>query len=455
MEPRIQYTTASDGVRIAYYTVGAGEAVVYLPIPPFSNIRMDEAIGELDRARGRYGGGRMFIRYDCRGNGMSDRSPADIAAGAYARDLEAVINAAGAERAALVALASSGPIAIEFAARHPERVSKLLLIGAWARHGYIPQIEALYPLIDVSWESFTETVSHMIFGWGAGEDARGYAAMIRDAVSAEGARRAFAASLQADVREFLPQVRCPVLVIHLAGSFVDPAAARELAAGIPGARLVVVDSSYAVDHTPGQSSTFQDAVDEFLGFDRPTGGEHTHDGADAPGHDHETGFRTILFTDIVGSTPLTQRLGDAGAREIIRGHERITRELFRAHGGAEIKQTGDGFMATFGSVTRALDCAIALQRRCEQRNDGADVALDVRIGINAGEPIAEGGDFFGTPVIIASRIAAQAGAREILVSNVVREIAAGKGFLFADRGETVLRGLEDPVRLYELRWRPD
>ncbi len=161
---------------------------------------------------------------------------------------------------------------------------------------------------------------------------------------------------------------------------------------------------------------------------------------------------TILFTDIEGSTALTQQLGDARARELFREHERITREALAAHGGSEVKTMGDGFMVSFGSAAGALDCAIAIQRAL------AAGEVKVRIGLNAGEPIAEAdpdgrGDLFGTSVILAARIAAQASGGEILASNVVRELVAGRGFLFSDRGERVLRGFEDPVTVYEVSWR--
>jgi adenylate cyclase len=146
----------------------------------------------------------------------------------------------------------------------------------------------------------------------------------------------------------------------------------------------------------------------------------------------------------------------------LRAHEVIVREALRAHGGSEVKSLGDGFMATFSSATGALECAIAMQRAFAEYNAGLlrqaqdahtePVEVRIRIGLNAGEPIAEEGDLFGTAVQLAARIAAQAEGGEILVANVVRELAAGKGFLFADRGDTALRGFEDPARLYEVRW---
>ncbi|MDP2676046.1 MAG: adenylate/guanylate cyclase domain-containing protein [Dehalococcoidia bacterium] len=174
-----------------------------------------------------------------------------------------------------------------------------------------------------------------------------------------------------------------------------------------------------------------------------------------------SGLVTILFTDIEGSTAMTQRLGDAKAREVMREHERITRECLRAHGGSEVKTMGDGFMASFGSAVKALECAIAVQRAFGEWNTGVGAhgraPLQIRIGLNAGEPIAEDdpdgrGDLFGTAVIRAARITALAVGCEILAANVVRELAEGKGFMFGDRGEVALRGFDDPVRVFEVRW---
>jgi class 3 adenylate cyclase len=162
-----------------------------------------------------------------------------------------------------------------------------------------------------------------------------------------------------------------------------------------------------------------------------------------------SGLRTILFTDIVGHTEMMRRLGDERGREVLREHERITRDLLKQHGGAEVKTMGDGFMASFASVTKAMDCAIALQRAFAA-HEGEP--LHVRVGLNAGEPIEEDGDLFGSTVIMASRIAASAGAGEILIPEPLRHLLSGKSYVYADRGETILKGFEDAVRLYEVRW---
>jgi class 3 adenylate cyclase len=164
------------------------------------------------------------------------------------------------------------------------------------------------------------------------------------------------------------------------------------------------------------------------------------------------GLRVILFSDLEDHTPMMERLGDERGRAVLREHEIITREALASYGGSEVKTMGDSFMASFGSATRALECAIAIQKAFAARNETADEPLRVRVGLSAGEPIDEGDDLFGASVIQAARIIDQAKGGEIVLANVVRELAAGKGFLFFDRGEILLRGFEDPVRLYELKW---
>jgi adenylate cyclase len=159
---------------------------------------------------------------------------------------------------------------------------------------------------------------------------------------------------------------------------------------------------------------------------------------------------------------MMRRLGDEAGRDILREHERVTREVLKANGGTEVKTMGDGFMASFGSVVKGVECAIALQQAFDERN--ADVGaqglapLRVRCGLNAGEPIEDEGpdgrsDLFGSTVILAARIAAQAEGGEILASNVVRELCSGKPFLFSDRGEHEMKGFDEAVRVYEVNWR--
>ena len=447
MQPRIQYARTTDGVSIAYWTLGEGMPFVEMPFP-ISHLQLDWGIPEFRSGDERIAQKRKLVRYDGRGTGLSDRGVPDISLDAGVRDLEAVVDRLRLERFALWAPVSSGLVGIAYAVRHPERVSHLMLWNSVARTTDItggPQAQALLQLANADWEMFTETLAHVVFGWSVGEEAHRYAAVIRESITQEGLQALMSAP-DIDVTELLPQVKSPTLVLHrrqVPLPSVD--AARGLASRIPDARLALLEGTL-VGPDLGDTEAVLQAIDEFLG----EGQEATAGAKLATEHVH-----TILFTDIEGSTALTQRLGDAKARELLREHERMVREALKAHGGSEVKTMGDGFMTSFSSATRALECAIAMQRAFAQHNESAAEPIIVRVGLNAGEPIAEDEDLFGTAVNEAARITAAAQGGEILVANVVRELAKGKDFLFADRGETPLKGFDEPVRLFDVRWREE
>jgi class 3 adenylate cyclase len=161
----------------------------------------------------------------------------------------------------------------------------------------------------------------------------------------------------------------------------------------------------------------------------------------------QTAFRAILFTDIEGSTELTQRLGDAGAMKVLRAHDDVARSALRSFAGQEVKHTGDGIMASFRSVARAAECAMTLQSKLAELGDDMP---GVRIGMSAGEPVTDKDDLFGASVQLAARLCQAAAGREIIASSVVKELALGKGFRWKDRGELVLKGFGEPVRAHEL-----
>ncbi len=168
----------------------------------------------------------------------------------------------------------------------------------------------------------------------------------------------------------------------------------------------------------------------------------------------ESAFRTILFTDMQGSTAETQRLGDAGHMKQLRTHNDISRRALGACGGREVKHTGDGIMASFASVASAVECATMIQRDLDSYNEQhPNAVVRVSIGISAGEPVAEHSDLFGAAVQLAARVCAHAEAGQILVPNVIRELCIGKNFSFVDRGETALKGFDDAIRVYEVAWR--
>jgi class 3 adenylate cyclase len=247
-----------------------------------------------------------------------------------------------------------------------------------------------------------------------------------------------------DPLPYLNNVKAPTLVLYRVGVAAREVSARQYASRIRGANLVALrESTIGVyPNVPGAT--------EILDFLNP--GEQRF-AREAQEEQLQGGLRVILFSDLEKHTAMMQRLGDERGRQVLREHEAITREALASYGGAEVKTMGDSFMASFGSASRALECAIAIQRAFEARNETATEPMHVRVGLSAGEPIAEHEDLFGSSVILAARIVDQAKGGEIVLANVVRELAAGKGFLFSDRGEVLLRGFEDPVHLYELNWR--
>jgi len=167
----------------------------------------------------------------------------------------------------------------------------------------------------------------------------------------------------------------------------------------------------------------------------------------------ETAFRTIMFTDMEGSTTITTRLGDAKSMELLRTHNAIIRNAIKIHGGSEVKHTGDGFMISFSSVSNAVECAISIQRGITSYNKEDPVTpLHLRIGLSAGEPVVEGGDLFGSTVQLAARICDHAKPEQILVTSVVQKLCIGKKFPFSDLGEATLRGFDEPEVLHEINW---
>jgi class 3 adenylate cyclase len=455
MEPRIQYAKTTDGVSIAFWTLGEGMPFVHMPSTQYNPTLRAWQTPEGRRWCERLAETRKFVRYDNRGFGHSQRYATDFSLEALVLDLEAVVDRVAPEKVALFGYYQSGPVAIAYAARHPERVSHLILWCTSARgvdfYG-MDTYQTLSELAEKDWEFFTESWAQLTFGWSASERARQYAAFLRESATPKTLRAVFDATFKIDVADLLPQVRTPTLVVQRHG-LKSPCmdVAHGLAARIPDARLAVLEGELVIPYADDMDETIA-TIDEFLGE-----GEE----AAAPAEPPEAGaFRTVLFTDVEASTALTDRLGDAKARELLREHERLVREALKSHGGSEVKTMGDGFMASFSSATKALECAVAMQRAFAEHNEGAEEPIRVRVGLNAGEPIAEEdpdgrSDLFGTAVNEAARIAAAAQGGEILVSNVVRELTKGKDFQFADRGNVALKGFDEPVRLYELRWREE
>ena len=455
MEPRIQYAQTKDGVSIAYATTGQGPPLVLCPYA-WEQFSLSQQRASFHAWLERLGKGRLLVQYDGRGTGLSERNVKEFSLEARLRDLEAVVRAARIRRFVLYGQLLSGQVAIAYAAHHQRQVSQLILYGTFSRGADVMPREQINPLIELcrsNWELATQVFSDRGRRELDPDAALQESKLLRASCSGEVAAEILTQGLEIDVDDLLPLVKAPTLVIHRRGDVIVPSAlGQKLAAGIPKARFVPLEGTIHVPFA-GDTEAVLRTIDDFLG-------EGVGAAAKPPKLATED-THTILFTDVEGSTALTQRLGDAKARDLLREHERIVREALKSHGGSEVKTMGDGFMASFSSATKALECAITMQRAFAEWNAGrggsrtapAPEPIRVRIGLNAGEPIAEDEDLFGTSVNLAARICAHAEAGQILAPIVVRELAAGKQFMFADLGETELRGFEDTVRLFELRWR--
>ena len=304
------------------------------------------------------------------------------------------------------------------------------------------QIRAIEPVMDVDWDLYVRVRSRIIGGWDS-SNAPIVEEIFRATHTPASAKAMNVALLASDPTPYLADIKARTLVLYRTGARPREDNARRFASSIADSHLIAVRDP-SIGPYPNER-----AVADILEFLHPEGLSVLAERRQEPVGE---GVRVILFTDVERHTAMMQRLGDERGRAVLREHEAITREALASYGGAEVKTMGDSFMASFSSASRALDCAIAIQRAFAARNESTDEPLRVRVGLSAGEPIAEDDDLFGASVIQAARIADQARGGEVVLANVVRELAAGKGFLFADRGEIILRGFDDPVRLYELKW---
>jgi class 3 adenylate cyclase/pimeloyl-ACP methyl ester carboxylesterase len=462
MQPPIHFARTPDGVTIAYATSGSGPPLLLVP-GWISHLELDLENPEYSSfvQALSHGGRRRLIRLDFRGTGLSDREVSDTSVQARARDIDVVVESLsdlfGPEGVAIFAWSMGGPAAIAYAAAHPERVSHLILHGTLAHsdeHGREALGKALVDLIRADWRIGSRAIVEFVNPNSDKEVADSFTYYARNSASGDIAAALLEEALfHVDVRDELKKLTMPTLVLHRRDDQAFPLhCGRDLASLLPHAHFMPLPGNA---HAPfyGDFRPIVDAIDDFLS----TSDGHTH-GEPAAQEEHAAvpaaGLQTLLFTDMESSTSLTQQLGDAHAQQMVRAHNTIVRDALKSHGGSEIKHTGDGIMATFPSAARAIDCAITIQRACDTHAiEHPTAPLRMRIGLNAGEPVAEERDLFGAAVQLAARVCTSAGPGQILVSDVVRQLATGKRFLWSDVGHVPLRGFDDPVRLYEVKWR--
>jgi len=432
--PQIQYCKTIDGVRIAYASAGSGSPVVVASAPG-SHIQLDwEGVPEMRLAA------RLshLVWYDSRGSGLSDRTTADFTLDSMLRDLEAVGGAAALDRFALIAAGDAGPIGVAYAGQNQTRVTHLVLINAWVtttnyQQGIAYQIEEA--LRTRSPEAWLEAMAPLIFP-DSPDAARRWVAEAPKRIDTNAHIAAQKAMEGWNAEPYLSSIRGPTLIIYNPTGlrWIPPSVAQRVAASIPDCRLVFEDP---------RSPRMGPLIGEFI-LGRPVNWPPASS-ADAERTEAPSGTAVILFADIADSTALTERMGDATFRAKARKLDDALRTAIRERGGTPVegKLLGDGVLAVFTSARDAIEAALA----CGKAGD--EGGLPLHLGLHAGDVIREENNVYGGAVNIASRIAGLSAAGEVLVSETVRSLArTSAGVSFEDRGEQVLKGVGEAVRVW-------
>jgi pimeloyl-ACP methyl ester carboxylesterase len=433
--PETHYAKSGD-LNIAYQVVGDGPLDLVF-VPGFiSHLDLDWDGPGYSHMLERLASFSRLIRFDKRGTGLSDRPGGLPDLETRMDDVRAVMDSVGVEQAALMGYSEGGPMCALFAAMHPQRVSALVLYGTYAKR-HDPDDD--YPWA-ATWSERQAYAEQVEREWGfdadigtmmasASEaDIRWWHARARAAASPGAAKALILMNSQIDVREILPSIQAPTMVLHRLGDRDSKfAEGRYIAERIPGARFVELAGD---DHAAWiDSDQILDEVEEFL-----TGVRR--------GPEPDRVLAAVLFTDIVGSTRQAAELGDRRWRGLLdQHHAAVRRELERFH-GTEIDTAGDGFLATFDGPARAVRCAGAI------RGALRSLGIEVRAGVHAGEVEVVGAGVAGIAVQTGARVAEQAGAGEVLVSATVRDLVAGSGLKFEERGGYELKGVPGEWRLY-------
>jgi class 3 adenylate cyclase len=429
METETRYARSGD-VQIAYQAVGEGPLDIVVVPSFFSNIEIDWELPPRARFLGQLASFARVIQFDRRGAGMSGGIAGATPLEEQIDDVRAVLEAARSEYPALIATAEGCALAVLFAASHPSLVRALVLITPTTRVVSGPGYEwaqtpeersAIVQAVVEHWGSSSPEQP-----WGAffGQDERRRHLLARHrrlSMTPDAAAASLVMVGELDVRDALPSVQCPTLVLRRANDiFMDERHSRYAAAHIPNAQYVEIPADRQTAHE----------IEQFLtGVQRPVVSDRV--------------LATVLFTDIVGSTKRAADLGDSGWRALLQRHDELVREQVDRHRGRFVKSLGDGMLATFDGPSRAISSAIAIR-------DGAQkLDLDIRAGLHTGEcELLADDDIGGLAVHIGARISSLAAPGEVLVSSTVRDLIVGSGQTLSDRGEHELKGIPGPWRIF-------
>jgi pimeloyl-ACP methyl ester carboxylesterase len=437
VEGPIKYARSGD-VYIAYRVFGDGPRDIVLIPGTISHVELLWEIPSNEHLLKRLTAFARVIAFDKRGQGLSDRV-AEQTLEERVGDVRAVMDAAGSERATIYGWSEGGPMCLMFAATYPARTSALVLYGTFASIKNEPWM--------VTREAFDQFLAQLVAHWGEGillrldapsrrDDAASlqwFARIERAAASPGSVRALMRANYEIDVRHLLPTIQAPTLILHRAGDKLVPVnSGRYLAEHIPGAKYVEIPGTDHLVLDQETQDVIADEIEEFI-----TGTPHHLE--------PDRVLATVMFTDIVRSTERAAELGDARWRELLGNYYVVLRKELTAFRGREVNTAGDGLLATFDGPARAIRCAGSVRERMRP------LGLQVRTGLHTGECELIGDDIGGIAVHIAARVAASAEPDEVMVSSTVKDLVAGSGLQFADRGAHNLKGVPGEWRLFAVQ----
>jgi class 3 adenylate cyclase len=449
MKPSIQFAKRADGVKIAYSTFGEGQPMVFAPPwvtslafvfeDPFLNHFVEQLAQKL-----------RVVFYDKHGCGQSDRDRNEFTLESELLDLETVVDHLGLGEFNLFGSSMSGPLAVSYAVRHPKRITRLILYGTYADGKTLAKKKvqsAIISLVKASWGLGSKALADIFIPEANSEELQSQARYQRLSSSSEIAANLLELCYKVDVTASLSRIKNPTLILHRED---DEAMlihhGRQLASEIPRANFNILSGNvHPVWY--GDSHKIIEKILQFLGegaVSDPTTKENEFSESE------NVEQATIMFTDIVASTDLVTRVGDAAARDLFLKHDEILRDQLYNYGGTELQSLGDGFMLSFTSATSAIKCACEIQKTISQRLPD----IKIRIGINTGEIILRDGKHpFGQAVVIASRIAEKCESEQILISDVSKQLAAGGNFNFSEKEPFKPKGFNENIKLYAVSWK--
>lgn len=437
MEAPIRYARSGD-VHIAYRIFGDGPRDIVLIPGTLSHVELLWEVPSNEHLLKRLTAFARVIVFDKRGQGLSDRV-AEQTLEERTGDVRAVMDAAGSERATIYGWSEGGPMCLMFAATYPERTSALVLYGTFASMRNEPW--------GVTREGLDEFLGQLDKHWGEGallllnapsrrnDQAflQWFARIERAAASPGSVLTLIRANYEIDVRHLLPAIRVPTLILHRAGDELVPVrTGRYLAEHIPGAKYTEIPGTDHLVLDQETQDVIADQIEEFITGERRR-------------LEPDRVVATVMFTDIVGSTQRAAEVGDGRWRELRGNWHTVMRKELTAFRGREVDTAGDGLLATFDGPARAIRCACSVRERVRA------LGLQVRTGLHTGECELVGDGVVGIAVHIGARVAALAGPDEVLVSSTVRDLVAGSGLQFVDRGTHSLKGVPDDWRLFAVQ----